>query len=76
MLRYRCGTAEGGKLLIKETRFTLTTTIETTLKGPEERSAGTLKVSDGAGTLTLSAAALITDNLMQLLALELVPATR
>lgn len=76
MLRYRCGTAEGGKLLIKETRFTLTTSIETTLKGPEERSAGTLKISDGSGTLTLAAESLVTDNLMQLLAVELVPATR
>lgn len=76
MLRYRCGAAEGGKLLIKEARFTLTTTIGTTLKGPEERSAGTLKISDGSGTLTLSAQALVTDNLMQLLAVELVPASR
>ncbi len=76
MLRYRCGAAEGGKLLIKEARFTLTTTIETTLKGPEERSAGTLKISDGSSTLALSAQALITDNLMQLLAVELVPAAR
>lgn len=76
MLRYRCGAAEGGKLLIKEARFTLTASIETTLKGPAERSAGTLKISDGSGTLTLTAQALVTDNLMQLLGLELVPATR
>ncbi len=76
MLRYRCGATEGGKLLIKEAHFTLTTSIETTLKGPEERSAGTLKISDGSGTLTLSAQALVTDNLMQLLAVELVPATQ
>ena len=62
--------------LIKESRFTLTTNIETTLKGPEERTAGTLKISDGAGTLTLSAEALVTNNLMQLLAVELVPASR
>lgn len=76
MLRYRCGAAEGGTLLIKETRYTLSTAIETTLKGPEERSAGTLKISDGSGTLTLAAQSLITDNLMQLLAVELVPASR
>ena len=76
MLRYRCGATEGGQLLIKEARFTLTTNIETTLKGPEERSAGTLKISDGNGTLSLSAQALVTDNLMQLLAVELVPATQ
>lgn len=76
MLRYRCGAAEGGQLLIKEARFTLTTNIETTLKGPEERNAGTLKVSDGSGTLTLAAQSLVTNNLMQLLAVELVPASR
>jgi hypothetical protein len=76
MLRYRCGATEGGKLLIKETRYTLTTNIETTLKGPAERSAGTLKISKGAGTLTLAAQALVTDNLLQLLGVELIPASR
>jgi hypothetical protein len=76
MLRYRCGAAEGGQLLIKEARFTLTTDIQTTLKGPEERSAGTLKISDGSGTLTLAVQSLFTHNLMQLLAVELVPASR
>jgi hypothetical protein len=76
MLRYRCGAAEGGTLLIKETRFTLTTNIETTLKGPEERNAGTIKISEGGGTLTLTAQTLITNNLMQLLGIELVPSSR
>jgi hypothetical protein len=76
MLRYRCGAAEGGTLLIKEARFTLTTTIETTLKGPQERSAGILKVSDGSGPLILSAESLVSSNLMQLLAVELIPASR
>lgn len=76
MLRYRCGAAEGGTLLIKEARFTLTTSIEATLKGPEERSVGTLKISDGSSTLTLVAQALVTNNLMQLLGVELVPTSR
>ncbi len=76
LLRYRCGAAEGGRLLIKEARYTLSANIETTLRGPEERSAGTLKISDGSGTLTLSAEALVSSNLMQLLAVELVPASR
>lgn len=76
MLRYRCGTAEGGILLIKEARFSLVTSIETTLKGPEERNAGTLKISEGGGTLTLAAQSLVTNNLMQLLGVELVPASR
>lgn len=76
MLRYRCGAAEGGTLLIKEARFTLSASIETTLKGPEERNAGTLKVSEGASTLTLAAQSLVTNNLMQLLGVELVSASR
>lgn len=76
MLRYRCGAAEGGTLLVKEARFTLSASIETTLRGPEERNAGTLKISDGAGKLILEAQSLVTNNLMQLLAVELVPASR
>jgi hypothetical protein len=76
MLRYRCGAAEGGKLMIKEARYTLTSSIETTLKGPVERSAGILKISNGSGTLTLAAQALVTNNLMQLLGVELIPASR
>lgn len=76
LLRYRCGAAEGGTLLIKEKRFTLLTRIETTLKGPEERSAGILKISDGSSTLTLSAQSLVTNNLMQLLGVELAPSSR
>ena len=76
MLRYRCGAAEGGVLLLKESRFSLTTNIETTLKGPAERNAGTLKISDGSSTLTLAAQSLVTTNLMQLLGVELVPASR
>lgn len=76
MLRYRCGAAEGGTLLVKEARFTLSTSIETTLRGPEERNAGTLKISNGNGSLTLVAQSLVTNNLMQLLGVELVPASR
>jgi hypothetical protein len=76
MLRYRCGAAQGGVLLVKESRFSLTAQIETTMKGPEERNTGTLKISDGYGTLTLAVESLVTNNLMQLLAVELVPASR
>lgn len=76
MLRYRCSAAEGGALMIKEARYNLSTSIETTLKGPEERNAGTLKISDGSGKLTLTTQSLVTHNLMQLLGVELVPASR
>lgn len=75
VLRYRCGPLEGGSITAKEARFTLTAPIETTLKGPEERNIGTLKLSEGATTFTLTAATVYKDNLMQLLAVELIPAS-
>ncbi len=75
-LRYRCGTVEGGSLLVEESRFTLTGRIETTMKGPERRLLGTLKVTDGDGPFRLVAKTLVKDNLMQLLGVELVPASR
>ncbi|MEZ5388019.1 MAG: hypothetical protein R3F13_21130 [Prosthecobacter sp.] len=76
VLKYRCGAAEGGTLLIQESRYSLSASIETTLKGPEERNVGTLKISDGDGSLTLTAQSLVTNNLMHLLAVELIPASR
>ncbi len=75
-LKYRCGALEGGTVLVKEARFTLTGRIETTLKGPERRRVGTLKITDGAGTLEIAAKSVVKDNLMQLLGVELVPASR
>lgn len=73
ILRYRCGPLEGGSLTLSEKRFTLSTAIETTLRGAENREAGTLKLSEGATTLTLTAASVFKDNLMQLLAIDLLP---
>ena len=74
ILRYRCGPLEGGSLTLSEKRFTLSTAIETTLRGAENREAGTLKLSEGATTLTLTASSVFKDNLMQLLAIDLLPA--
>ena len=76
VLRYRCGPLEGGSITAKESRFTLTGPVETTLKGPEDRNLGTLKLSEGAKTLTLTASTVFKDNLMQLLGVTLVPASR
>ncbi|MFM2166694.1 MAG: hypothetical protein RIS79_1065 [Verrucomicrobiota bacterium] len=76
VLRYRCGPLEGGSITAKESRFTLTGPVETTLKGPEDRNLGTLKLSEGATTLTLTATTVFKDNLMQLLGVTLVPASR
>ena len=76
ILRYRCGPLEGGSVLVQEAKFTLSGDMETTLKGPEEKNLGTLKITDGSGPLTISARTVVKDNLMQLLAVELVPASR
>ena len=74
VLRYRCGPLEGGSITAKESRFSLTGPVETTLKGPEKRTLGTLKLSEGTKSFTLTAASVVKDNLMQLLGVELVPA--
>ena len=74
VLRYRCGPLEGGSITVKESHFSLTAPVETTLRGPERRNLGTLKLSEGATSFTLTAASVVKDNLMQLLEVELVPA--
>lgn len=76
ILRYRCGPLDGGELQVQESRFSLKNQIDTTLKGPEEKNIGTLKISEGAGPLTISAQTLVKNNLMDLLAVHLVPASR
>lgn len=76
VLRYRCGALDGGEVQVQETRFTLKGQIDTTLKGPQEKNLGTLKITDGSGPLTLTAVALVKDNLMDLMSVHLVPASR
>lgn len=76
ILRYRCSPIEGGSLVVQETRFTLMADVETTLKGPQEKNIGTLKITDGSGPLKISARTVLKDNLMQLLAVYLVPASK
>lgn len=76
ILRYRCGPLDGGELQVQESRFSLKNQIDTTLKGPEEKNIGTLKISEGAGPLIISAQTLVKNNLMDLLAVHLVPASR
>ncbi|MFM7605213.1 MAG: hypothetical protein ACKO8Z_08430 [Prosthecobacter sp.] len=76
VLRYRCGPLEGGSVTAKEARYTLTSRVETTLRGPEDRNLGTLKLSENNATLTLTATSVYKDNLMQLFGVTLVPATR
>lgn len=76
ILRYRCTPLEGGSLTVQETRFSLMADVETTLKGPQEKNLGTLKITDGSGPLKISARTVLKDNLMQLLAVDLVPASK
>ncbi len=76
ILRYRCSPVEGGSLVVKESRFTLQADVETTLKGPQERNIGTLKITDGSGSFSITARTVLKDNLMHLLAVELVPASK
>ena len=74
VIRYRCGALDGGVLDVREARFHLSSLIETTLKGPQEKNLGTLKITDGSGTISLSASTLLKDNLMDLLGVWLIPA--
>ncbi|MBB5038054.1 hypothetical protein [Prosthecobacter dejongeii] len=76
VLRYRCTPLEGGALAVQEARFSLMADVETTLKGPQEKNLGTLKITDGTGPLKIRARTVLKDNLMQLLAVELVPASK
>ena len=76
VLRYRCSPIEGGSLMVQEARFSLMADVETTLKGPQERTLGTLKVTDGSGPFKITARTVLKDNLMQLLAVYLVPASK
>ena len=75
-IRHRCGALDGGVLEVKEAKFHLSSQIDTTSKGPQEKNLGTLKITEGNGTLTLTATTLVKDNLMHLLGLWLVPATK
>ena len=76
LVTYQCNPLEGGTVVIAERTFTLTGEMDTTLRGPETKSLGTLKITDGSGSLRLSARTVVKDNLMDLLAVELIPANR
>ena len=75
VLRYSCDALEGGTILVRETIYTLSASMGTTLKGPVEKNIGTLKVSNGSGTLSILATNVLRDNLMNLHAVVLIPAS-
>lgn len=76
LLRYSCDALEGGGILVSEQTFTLSGTADTTLKGPTEKNFGTLKITNGNGTLTVTARSVLKSNLMHLYFVKLVPANR
>jgi hypothetical protein len=76
VLRYRCGPLEGGSVVVSEARYSLSADVETTLRGPQEKNLGTLKVTDGAGSFTIAARTVVKDNLMHLLGVQLIPSSR
>jgi hypothetical protein len=76
LLRYSCDALEGGSLAIGEQTFSLTGTADTTLKGPMEKNFGTLKITNGSGSLSISARTVLKANLMHLYFVKLVPANR
>jgi len=76
VIRYRCGPLDGGLLEVRESKFRLSSQIDTAAQGPQEKNLGTLKITDGSGTLTLAATTLVKDNLMSLMGLWLLPASK
>jgi hypothetical protein len=76
LVRYSCDALEGGSLTISEQIFSVAGTAVTTLKGPAEKSFGTLKITNGSGSLTITARSVSKNNLMHLHFVKLVPANR
>ncbi len=76
LVRYSCDALEGGTLTIGEQIFSMSGAADTTLKGPAEKNFGTLKVTNGAGNLTITARTVLKSNLMRLYFVKLVPANR
>lgn len=73
ILRYSSSAAEGGVVKVTEAFYTLTAPTRITLKGVEEHNIGTLRIREGSGELTVSAASVLKSNLMELAGVELVP---
>jgi hypothetical protein len=76
VLTYQCNPIEGGTLVVSEKSFTLSGTMDTTLRGPESKNLGTLKITDGSGPLRITTRTVVKNNLMDLLAVELLPSNR
>ena len=75
-ITYQCGALEGGSVLLAEKSFTLTADLDTTLRGPETKNLGTIKITDGSGPFKMSARSIVKNNLMRLIKVELIPVRR
>jgi hypothetical protein len=76
VLKYESSATEGGSLLVSEAVFTLKGNLGTTLKGATELNLGTLRITDGTGSLILKAASVVGENLMRLHSITLIPAAQ
>jgi hypothetical protein len=76
LLTYQCSPLEGGTIVINEKTFSLSGEMDTTLRGPEVKNLGTLKITDSNSPLRLTARTVVKSNLMNLLSIELIPANR
>lgn len=76
LLTYECSPLEGGTIVINEKTFSLSGEMDTTLRGPEVKNLGTLKITDGNSPFQITARTVVKSNLMNLLAIELIPANR
>lgn len=76
VLHYSSGPLEGGTVQVQEAFYSLSSDVNTTLKGFGEQNLGTLRIKEGAGTFKVSAKTVLKQNLMQLQSVELIPANR
>lgn len=73
VLHYSCTATEGGSVVVKEAFYNLTRDIKAPTQGIAQLALGTLRIRDGAGSLTLTARSVLGGNLMHLHAVELIP---
>ncbi len=76
VLRCSCSFSEGGSVVLREQSFTLGGSVDPLAQNPAEKNLGTLKITNGAGTLALEARTVDKDNLMRLHYIKLLPASR
>ena len=76
ILKYRAGADEGGALSVREAFYFLRGKTGPTSGKITEANIGTLRVSDGSGSITLAADAAGKGDLMKLVSLELAPVNR